>query len=379
VLSALDSSVSKVLMLGTTNLCYAGGYLLFIRQGALMAQAFDTLKLELNGDAVPVAEQVVYSPNYAHAAFSVSQNGVLILQTGESQTTHTAIFDAAGNRTHLIADANPISPRLSPDAKRVAFAVSDPLTRNADIWVNDLSRGASTRLTFAPTLEFNGAWSPRGDSVVYQSNRNAFYDLYIKSADGSGEDQALVISKRNKTPGEWSPDGHYLAYWSSSDPKTKQDIWLLPMAGERKPIPFLQTEFNELNPTFSSDSRWIAYQSDETGKPEIYARLVDGTGGKFKVSTNGGRRPIWRADKRKLYFTSMDRKLEVAYVNVTPTSIVVDSIKTMWDLESRNISGFAITDVSADGKQFIVPVTDSKLSAPPITLVQNWDEELKKK
>ncbi len=379
VLASLDSSVSKVLMLGTTNLCYAGGQLLFIRQGTLMAQPFDPVKLELTGDAVPVAERVIYSPNYAHAAFSVSENGVLILQTGENQTTHAVVFDEAGNRTHVMTDANPSGPRFSPDGKRVLFGVLDPLTRNADVWVNDMTRGASTRLTFNSFIEINPIWSPGGDSVVYQSNRNGFYDLYIKSANGAGEDRPLVTSARNKAAAEWSPDGRYFGYTSTGDPKTKSDIWLLPMTGDRTPIPFLHTEFNELSPTFSPDGRWVVYQTDETGKSEIYARLTDGTGGKYKITTDGGRRPLWRSDKRKLYFTSMDKKLQIAYLNVTPTSISVDSITTRWDLDARNIAGNVLSDVSADGKQFIFPVTDSKLSAPPITLVQNWDEDLKKR
>jgi Tol biopolymer transport system component len=151
------------------------------------------------------------------------------------------------------------------------------------------------------------------------------------------------------------------------------------MFGDRKPVPFLQTEFNEVNGSFSPDSRWIVYASDETGSSEIYARLVDGSGGKIKISTNGGRRPFWRSDPRKIFFSSLDRKLQVAYVSAGPSTITVDSIRTLWDYESRNLSGNTITDISSDGTLATAVVTDVKQISAPITLVVNWDEEVKKK
>jgi serine/threonine protein kinase/Tol biopolymer transport system component len=378
-ISALDSSISKVLFNASTNVCFASGHLLYIRQGTLMAQPFDLTKLDFAGEAVPIAEQIIFAPPYARGSFSVAQNGMLILQSGENQIQRAAIFDVTGNRTRLLSDLNPAAVRFSPDGKRMAFSVMDQLSRNGDVWINELLRGTSSRVTFHPSVDISPVWSPRGDSVVFQSNRSGIYDLYIKSANGTGDDILLVQSNRNKAVSDWSLDGKYITYSSGGDPKTKTDLWILPMVGDRKPIPFLQTEFNEGNGTFSPDSRWIVYSSDETGKQEIYARLVDGSGGKFKISTSGGRRPFWRMDSRKIYFSSMDRKLQIAYVNAGSSTIVVDSIKTLWDYESRNMTGNSITDVSSDGKFFAAVVTDSKLTTAPITLIVNWDEELKKK
>ncbi|HTK81344.1 MAG TPA: protein kinase [Bacteroidota bacterium] len=378
-ISALDSSVNKVLFNASTNIAFSNGYLFFIRQGTLMVQQFDLQKLDVAGDAVPVAERIILSPPYARGSFSVSNTGILILQSGENQIQHTALFDMAGTRTRIVADMNASGPRFSFDGKRVAFHIMDPFSRNGDVWINELSRGASSRLTFHPAVDIIPIWSPRGDSIIFQSNRSGVYDIYIKGVNGTGDEQLLVQSNRNKQGSDWSLDGKYFTYNSVGDPKSKNDLWILPMFGDRKPIPFLQTEFNEVNGSFSPDSRWIVYASDETGSSEIYARLVDGSGGKIKISTNGGRRPFWRSDPRKIFFSSLDRKLQVAYVSAGPSTITVDSIRTLWDYESRNLSGNTITDISSDGTLATAVVTDVKQISAPITLVVNWDEEVKKK
>jgi len=378
-IGALDSSMNKVLFSATSNLAFASGYLLFIRQGTLMAQAFDPGKLEFTADAVPIAEQILYNTPYSKGMFAASQNGVLILQSGENQLQRAALFDITGKRMRVQTDVNPIEPRFSVDGRFLAFFTVDQQTRNGDVWVTELARGASSRITFQPALDIRPTWSPVGDSIIFQSNRSGIYDLYVKNSNGSGDERVLVRSNRNKGNNEWSLDGRYVSFTSSGDPKTKNDLWILPMFGDRIPIPFLQTEFNEGQGSFSPDSRWIVYSSDETGKNEIYARRVDGTGGKIQITTNGGRRPQWRSDPRKIYYSSLDRKLQVAYVAVTPASLSVDSIRALFDYESRSIVGNTVSDVSYDGKQVAAIFTESKQTAAPITLIVNWEEELKKK
>ena len=377
-ISSLDSSIDKTLFSGNSNTCLVKGHILFVRQGTLMAQPFDPGKLELIGDAVPIAEQIQYNAARSKGMFSASVNGLLIFQSGENQNQRIAVFDRGGSRIHLVADYNPEAPRFSPDASHIAYYIIDNQTRNADVWVNELSRGVSSRLTFNPAFEVAPVWSPRGDTIVFGSNRKGVYNLYMKSANGSGDEQLLFESNRDKYMSDWSRDGRYLTFTSFGDPKTKTDLWVLPLFGDRKPIPLVQTEFNEGNGSFSPDTRWTAYQSDETGKFEIYARLLDGSGGKFQISTNGGTHPLWRSDGKQLFFSSIDRKLKVAYLTVDATTITVDSVATLFDFESRSISGNNINDVSRDGKQFLAVVTDSKQTSTPITLVVNWDEELKK-
>ena len=378
-IATLDSSTNTVLCPGTSNVCYGAGRILYVRQGTLVAQEFDLNKLQCVGDPVPIAEQLIFASAYSRGSFSASQNGILILQTGENLLQHTGIFTFHGERRSTVQDLNPLGPRYSPDGKHIIFSVVDPISRRGDIWVHEIARGVSSRLTFSPALDISPIWSPHGDSIAFQSNRNGVYDLYAKSVNGAGGDILLVQSNRGKGVTDWSRDGRYIIYNSGGDPKTKADIWILPMFGDRKPRSFLATEFNEAFAVCSPDSRWIAYNSDETGRPEIYVRLLDGTGGKIQITTNGGRRPLWKADAKKLYFNTLDRKLAVAYVKPGVSSLTVDSIGTLFDFESRNIVGNAITDVSDDGKQVLAVVTDAKQAPAPITLVVNWNEELKKK
>jgi Tol biopolymer transport system component len=165
---------------------------------------------------------------------------------------------------------------------------------------------------------------------------------------------------------------------SGGDPRTKNDVWVLPFIGERKPIPVAQTEFNELMGSFSPDGRWVVYQSDETGRMEIYAQLLDGSGGKIRISANGARRPMWRTDG-EIFFSSMDRKLHVANIRTTASSLEVKNVTSLFDYESRSIVPNWVDDVSYDGKQFLAIVTESKQTSVPITLVVNWNEETKKK
>ncbi|MBI3189323.1 MAG: PD40 domain-containing protein, partial [Ignavibacteriales bacterium] len=207
------------------------------------------------------------------------------------------------------------------------------------------------------------------------------FDLYIKSANGTGTEQLLVKSDDGKYVTDWSPDGKYLTYSTFGNPKTKGDVWLLPITGNRTPVPFLQTEFNEGGGSFSPDGKWIAYQSDESGKNEVYVRALDGTAGKWGVSINGGNNPRWSRDGKTIFFQSSGKALGAA-VRVVQSAIVVDSVHTFFDFESRGIfRGFAggIQDVSGDGQKFLFLVTEQHQTSPPITLVVNWNEELKKK
>jgi Tol biopolymer transport system component len=168
-------------------------------------------------------------------------------------------------------------------------------------------------------------------------------------------------------------------YQSGVDPKTKRDVWMISASGNGTPIPIAQTEFNESDGVFSPDGKWAAYASDETGKSEIYARPVDNPAGKIKITANGGRKPLWRADGREIFFSSLDRKLQVARVKVTASGLTVDSIGTLFDFNALNIPLNTVEDVDKDGKRILVLVSLSHETSIPITLVENWDEELRKK
>ncbi|MBI5215399.1 MAG: protein kinase [Ignavibacteriae bacterium] len=380
-IASLDSSVDSVLMLGNSNVEYASGYLLFHRQAMLMAQPFDTATFRFYGDAVPIAEQLQYNNGRSRAMFSVSTNGVLIFQTGEEQQTKFAFFDRAGNRLNLLDTKWPRGGRLSHDGKKIAYVFQEKQSRQNDVWLYEINGGRSSRFTFDMATDIASYWSPHDDSVVFSSDRSGKFDLYIKSANGTGTEQLLIKSDDGKYVTDWSLNGKYLTYTSFGNPKTKNDMWLLPMTGNRTPVPFLQTEFNEANGSISPDAKWIAYQSDESGKNEVYVRALDGTAGKWGVSINGGNNPRWSRDGKTIFFQASGKAMGAA-VRVVQSAIVVDSVRTFFDFESRGIfRGFAggIQDVSGDGQKFLFMVTELDQTSPPITLVVNWNEELKKK
>jgi serine/threonine protein kinase/dipeptidyl aminopeptidase/acylaminoacyl peptidase len=376
-IASLDSAVDSVLVHGNSNVEYASGYLLFHRQAMLMAQPFDTVTFRFTGDAVPIAENLQYNAGRSRAMFSVSNDGVLIYQTGEEQQTKFAFFDRAGNRLSLLDAKWPRAGKLSHDGKKIAYRFFDITNRQNDVWLYEINGGRSTRFTFDLGSDGSAFWSPHDDSVVFSSDRNKKIDLFIKSANGTGTEQLLVKSDDNKYVTDWSLDGKYLTYSALSNQKTKWDLWLLPLTGDRIPIPFLQTEFAEGAGTFSPDGKWIAYTSNESGKNEVYVRRLDGTAGKWGVSINGGNTLRWSRDGKTIFFGNAGKAM-AASVRVVQSAIVVDSVRTLFDFESRGISG-GIEDVSEDGQRFLALVTEARQTSPPITLVLNWNEELKKK
>jgi serine/threonine protein kinase len=376
-IASLDSSVDSLLMHGNSNVEYASGFLLFHRQAMLMAQPFDTATFRLTGDAVPIAEQLQYNDGRSRAMFSVSKNGVLIYQSGEEQQTKFAFFDRAGNRLSILDTKWPREGKLSHDGKKIAYRFFETQSRQNDIWLYEINGGRSTRFTFDLARDGSPFWSPRDDSVVFSSDRIGKFDLYIKSANGTGTEELLVKSDDGKFVTDWSLDGKYLTYSSSGNTKTKSDLWLLPLTSNRTPVPFLQTEFNEWGGSLSPDGKWIAYTSDESGRNEVYVRAVDGTAGKWGISINGGNIFRWSRDGKTIFFV-FARKAMAASVRVVQSAIVVDSVRTLFDFESRGITG-GIQSVTADGQKFLAVVTEDRQSSPPITLVVNWDEELKKK
>ncbi|MEK7855759.1 MAG: hypothetical protein AAB288_06690, partial [Acidobacteriota bacterium] len=302
----LDSAVDSVLMHGNSNVEYASGYLLFHRQLTLMAQPFDTTTLRFTGDAVPIAEQLQYSALRSRAMYSVSGNGVLIFLGGEEQQGKFALFDQTGKRTSLLAMKFPRGGRLSHDGKRVAYTFIDDEFRQADTWLYEIDGGRSTRFTFEPSIENSPLWSPHDDSIVFSSNRSGKGDLYIKSSNGTGTETLLHKSDLDKQSSDWMMDGSCILFHSFNSPKTKSDIWILPLTGERKARPFLQTEFREQAGAFSPDGKWIAYMSDESGRFEIYVRAFDGSSGKRQISLNGGGGPRWSRDGKNIFFQSPD-------------------------------------------------------------------------
>jgi len=379
---SLDSKDQKLLLHADSNAIYAPPeYLLFWREQSLMAQPFDAKHLKLIGDAFPVAEQVQYTGGLNYGVFSVSENGILAYQAGGGEDRAQLLwFDANGKQIGSI-----ISPgfhgavRLSPDGQRLAEFVADTQGANIDIWVHELARGVRTRFTFDPSLDWYPVWSPDGSRIAFASNRKGQFNLYLKDSAGAGTEELLFESEAEKRPTDWSPDGRFIVF-GLSDPKgsTRWDIWVLPLFGDRKPFPFLQTQFDEGGAVFSPDGRWLAYQSNESGRGEVYVAPFPGPGGKWQISNGGGRLPTWRHDGKGLFYLSTDNKLMAAEVTPKGSSVQVGVPRMLFQTNPTAGPTFArLYDVSPDGKRFLVSTTAEGASAP-FTLVVNWTAVVKK-
>jgi Tol biopolymer transport system component/predicted Ser/Thr protein kinase len=378
-LGSIDSLERKLIVHTAYPAAYANGYLLYLRERTLIAQPFDLRRNEVTGDGVPLAEHVQVDTIFALSMLSVSQNGILIYQSGAgSNNSQLAWFDRSGKQVSTLGEpAVHFTLSISPDAKKVAAEFFDVQSSNSDIWVLDTARGLKTRFTFDPARDYYPVWSPDGSQIVFASARGkAQADLYLKSSSGVGSDQLLLQSDQEKLPTDWSRDGKYLAYTvQDRTSNTGSDIWVLPMFGDRKPFLYLQTPFNEGAAHFSPDGKWIAYYSNESGKNEVYVAPFPGPGGKFQVSNSGGVNPRWRHDGKELYYMSMDRRVMAAEVKEEGAALTFGAVHPLF--QTRAVSIFWGYDVTADGQRFLVNSLEQEESQP-LTLVVNWPAALRR-
>jgi len=357
------------------------GHLLFLRGTTLVARPFDARRRELTGEPVPVAEEVGNNGTI-FGFFAASENGTLAYRSAGPANIQLSWFDRGGKLLGQVGDPAPYLDyvALSPDQTRAARGETTALSLNADIWLLEFARGRRTRFTFNPARDYYPVWSPDGAHIAFSSSRAGRYDLYRKASNGTGNDELLLMSAENKRPMSWSSDGRFLLYTAVA-PKTKSDLWVLPMQGDRKPFPLLVTDYNQSWGRFSPDSRWMAYQSDESGTDEIYVQPLDlssATGvslgaGKTLISKGGGMRPIWRRDGKELFYEAPDRKVMAVEVTTKP-ALQAGVPQPLFQVPDANI----VWDVSTDGKRFLIPVPVVETAQTPITVVLNWTAALKK-
>ena len=370
------------------------GRLLFLRQGTLLAQAFDEKSLQLKGDPIPVAERV--ASLFASGQFSVSSGGALAYRAGQTALwlSRLSWFNRQGKELGNAGERGTYSYTdlaLSPDGARLAAARVDPnVPGDAEqgIWLLDLVRGVSTRFTFDTTPESAPVWSSDASRLAFTAFRVGGYAVYQKATNGAGNEQALVNATGHpKRPNDWSRDGRFLLY-TEWDPQTHADLWVLPVAGDGTPsgaaTPFANTAFSEEQGRFSPDTHLIAYVSDESGRSEIYIQPFPAlpNSGKTPISRDGGNQPHWRRDGKELFFFSPDGKLMAVDVTEGPTfSASVPSTLFQVPLAQINHSVGDVQafswDVAPDGKRFLIDT--AKTSSEPVTVVLNWTAEPKKK
>lgn len=391
--ASLDGKEKRLLMRGDTVGEYASGYLLYLSQSALMAQAFDPARGQLSGTPQPVVEQVTTVIEVG--LFDASQNGILIYHpaSGESRRQLTW-FDRAGKSLGVTGEPGDYyDVRLSPDGRRLACNAGFPAgAPNSEIWVDELDRQVRMRLTIDPDTDHGiPVWSPDGSAIAFgELQGKAQAGIYRKPSNGGGSEELLVAADHGAQiwPTSWSRDGRFILYTQGNIAVTQADIWLLPLARDEKPRLFVKAPAAAYDGQFSPDGRWVAYVSRESGRHEVYIVPFDASkvlnpdskaagatgGGKWQVSSGGGRFPRWRKDGKELFYISPSAQMMAVEVEEKSDAIVIRTPQPLF--KSAPFAAFAPYDVSPDGKKFIVNTVSEQNT--PLRLVVNWTANLKK-
>lgn len=386
VVSIADRRRKTVVRRGVSPRYVASGHLLYIHKGTMFAIPFDLDTMETRGNAVAVLDDVAEDPMTGSGQFDVSRGGTLVYRrsTGGAASSMTTVqwLDAAGKHEPLLAKPAAYSgmPRVSPDGGRVAMSITDGTSQ--DIWVYDSHRDAMTRLTSGADNIGQLIWSRDSRYVVYGSVGNG---IFWTRADGAGQPQVLVPpNKSGQHPSSFTPDGKRLAYVEIIG---FPQLWTVPVENEGgglkagRPERFLTTQFQDIDPAFSPDGRWISYQSTESGRPEVYVRAfpAPSTGGaRWQISDSGGASPRWSGNGRELLYRAGDQIMAVEYA-VSGDSFVAEKPR-VW---AASLGGATAFDLAPDGKRLVVLTPAVTRDAPKqehtVVFVQNFFAELRRR
>jgi Tol biopolymer transport system component len=385
-----DKPIKIVQTPGPYPVAYAPkGYLLFVGE-ALIAQALDPGTGRLSGEEIrlsgplgtslsSLATETWYRP------FSISRDGILVFGGASAELVSRELtwFDRTGKVLGRIGSHRAYrDPSISPDGKRVAGQINEEMGLG-DLWLLDLDRNIESRFTFQAASRVNPLWSPDGSRIVFASNQEGgVWQIFEKRSDGTGPEERILKTDRQDVPTDWSADGRFLVY-EERDPRTsKRDLWLLPMTGDRNPMRYMETPFDEFQGQFSPDGKWMAYGSEESGRWEIYVQPIPASGGKWQVSNAGGTQPRWRRDGREIFYLSMDKKIVSveARLGPRPEFGAPEALFPVWLLQ--NAVGTDEFVPASDGQRFLALNAVSGVSAAQgqqvLTVVVNWTATLPK-
>ncbi len=382
---SLDGATPILVVSEPSNALYAPdliwhrkGHLLFRRGSTLMAQPFDPDRLQRTAEAVPIAEDVGISrASLGMGAFSVSENGTLAYQSGPGGGSNQFVWvNRTGKRGSVTGKHGAgIWPAMSPDQTKTVFTTQN-LDGSQDLWIQNLEDGGLSRFTSGPGTNIAGIWSPDGRQIAFYRFAGGQFYLFRKPASGAGPEESLIRLPALARPSDWSLDGKFLVF-SEFSGATRCDLWLLPLRGDRKPYPYVQTVADEYSAQFSPDLHWMAYVSDESGRPEVWVQSIPPNGVKWQISTAGGNQPRWRRDGRELFYVSADEKL---------VAVPVRTSHSFWAGPAQPLANISVASAlggaylyypAADGSRFLL----SERSAgdrPRISVVLNWQAALKR-
>jgi Tol biopolymer transport system component len=383
-ISSLSDAGSKKIISASSNCQYADGFLIFVRQSILLAQKFDPDKLETEGEAMPITENIQYYDLRISGSFSVSQNGKLIYLDATQNNESTVILDKNGKEIKKLLNQKPMySTTFSPDGSKIAYDLYDANEKNIDIWTYDLNRNVSTRLTFNKEGDIVPLWTEDGKQIIYSSStNNGVFDSYIKNADGSGDATLLFKSDFSKAASGISNDGNYILYQciNASGSTSGWDILLFNRNEAQNPVKLLATNFDETGAVFSPDMRWISYSSNESGKDQVYIIPFNSKSsnsseaGKWQISVDGGGNPMWMNAGKSVYFFSPGNKVMSVNINESGTSISPGKPYEIFKPGNLNIS--KIYAMNKTGTEIIATIPSGQNINSVMTIVANWPKEL---
>lgn len=349
-------------------------YLLIQREEVLLAQPFDVNTATLSGTPIAVASGVGFFAPATSGLWSVARNGALVYRSGQSGLPQFTWVDTNGRSVGTVGAPGLYSNlSLSPDGQRIVFQSSDT-QGNSDIWMRDVASGQNTRLTFDARQDIRPVWSADSKKVMFAARRDGRLDLYEKNADGDGDERLLFSSDQDKFPTSASRDGRFLLF-TSTGPKTQDDLWILPLNGEQEPFAFLSTGAQEAQAEFSPDQRWITYHSGTAGAPQVFVRpfspdsrsAAGATGAQWMISNAGGVFPRWSANGKRLFYISMNSELTAVDVQPgtsfgysSPQRVFGPVPPAQWSPNPRSDRFLFLRLASTSGPP------------PPFTMVLNW-------
>ena len=371
MVASLDGGEPVPLMNNESQVIYASGHILFVRDQTLMAQAFDPGSLAMTGEAFPVAEDVLVVPGASLAVFGASTNGVLTFQTGSAIAETTLEWrDRSGRSEGSLGDAALYRlARISPDGAHVVVQVVDVESGTQDLWVYEVDRGIRTRFTFDSLADVTPVWSPDGETVFFSSNRGGKFDIYRKPLSGVGEAELVAEFERNAFPESVSPDGRFLTVLAEGEDSA--DTWTVDLQNQAEAGVFRQTEFNEGGAVISPDGRWLAYHSDEGGDFAVFVTTFPKESRKWQVSTAQGVYPEWRDDGREIVYTDYNGMLHAVKVDGSGATFNVGEAEALFAIEPPDQGG-SFFSLSTDAERVLVIPGVTQQANTLLNLVVNW-------
>lgn len=374
---SLQDSSGPIVLHASSNAIFRNGWILYYKQKSILTQRFDDGSFTVAGEPIPILENPLYEPARSKAAFSVSQNNRLIFLGTSSSEEEMVIYNSANTWERLInAKVSDVTAKFSNSGEFICADVLDDAAKNTDLWIHDIKRNSNTRLTFDKGVEIVPVWSPDDKKIFFSSNRTGKFSVYEKNSNGTGDEQLIVTTPYQTYVTDVSRDGKKLLLSLNTIGPQKWDIGMYDMAG-KKYTPLLTSEFSEWVGSFSPDGKWFTYQSNETGKYEIYIRPTDGSPSKWQVSSNGGESPQWMSSGKEIFYMRANQQVVAVAVSVSGNEIAIGKSRSAFKVDA----GFRTTmiDVSNDGKKLLVKRVLNSQSLRSASVIMDWEQMMEKK